>query len=238
MSTPRKNGLVVAAVVAALLVVVGVGWVVQSGRDTTGESAETPADAAASDTAASPDTAPAAADTYGVGIGDPEAPAKVEIFEDFLCPFCADFESASQSTLREAALGGEAFVVYRPIAFLDDYSARALNAFGVVLDEHGGEVALAFHDLLFENQPGERGALPDDEWLIDLAVEAGADEDAIRDGIEGLAFEQWMVNANDDASQRPVNATPTVFVDGEPISGRSIDDLLSNMESAIADAQG
>ena len=108
-----------------------------------------------------------------MGVGDPDAPVKVEVFEDFLCPFCGQFEATSRADLRQAADDGKAYVVYRPIAFLNEYSTRSLNAFGVVLDTSGGAVALKFHDLLYENQPEEGGAMPDDEWLIDKAVEAG-----------------------------------------------------------------
>ena len=103
----------------------------------------------------------------------------------------------------------------------------------MVLDKSGGDVALKFHDRLFENQPEEGGAMPDDEWLIDQAVEAGADEAAIRPGIENLSFEQWMVNGNEDASKRGVNSTPTVFVDGETVSGSSIEDLAAQVQDRI-----
>ena len=165
-----------------------------------------------------------------MGVGDPDAPVKVEVFEDFLCPYCGQFEATSRDDLRQAAADGTAYVVYRPIAFLSEYSTRSLNAFAVVLAKSGGDVALKFHDRLFENQPEEGGAMPDDEWLIDQAVEAGADEAAIRPGIENLSFEQWMVNGNEDASKRGVNSTPTVFVNGETVSGSSIEDLAAQVQ--------
>ncbi len=239
METSRRNGLVAVAVVAVIAIVVGIGYAVQAGRDTTGEDAAAPGDASSATTgtptgdAAGAEVEPGVADTYGVGVGDPDAPVKVEVFEDFLCPFCGQFEATARADLRQAAVDGRAYVVYRPIAFLNEYSTRSLNAFGVLLDTSGGAVALRFHDLLFENQPAEGGAMPDDEWIIDRAVEAGADEDAIRPGIEKLSFEQWMVNGNDEASQRGVNSTPTVFVDGEAVSGSSIDELAAQVQDRV-----
>ena len=238
MDTTRRNGLVAVAVVAVIAIVVGIGYAVQAGRDTTGKDAAAPGDSSSSSSPtggapASDDGDPGVADTYGVGIGDPKAPVKVEVFEDFLCPYCRQFEGTSRDDLRQAAVDGKAYVVYRPIAFLDEYSTRSLNAFGVVLDASGGAVALKFHDLLYENQPDEGGTMPDDEWLIDRAVEAGAKEDAIRPGIEKLSFKQWMINGNDDASQRGVNSTPTVFVNGDQISGSSIDDLAAQVQARI-----
>jgi protein-disulfide isomerase len=235
MTPARRNGLVAAAIVAALVLVVSIGYAVQSGRDTTGERGETPG---ASPTSTPPATAEAnvrvaAADTFGLGVGDPAAPVKVEVFEDFLCPFCAQFEAASRDSLVQAAREGDVYVVYRPIAFLNEYSARSLNAFAVVLDVAGGEAALRFHDLLFEEQPDESGPMPDDEWLVRMAVSAGAPEAEARQGIESVAFEQWVVNASDAASRRQVTGTPAVFANGEQVEGTSIDDVAAQVEALI-----
>lgn len=243
-SSSRRNGLIAAAVVAVLLLVVGVGYAIQSQRDTTGEDAEAPGQettsATPSESSATPSessTAPvqaAVADTYGLGVGDPNAPVKVEIFEDFLCPFCGQLEAEASDSLVESARDGQAYVVYRPIAFLNEYSARSLNAFGVVLDKEGGAVALRFHDLLFEQQPDEGGPMPDDEWLIELAVAAGATEEQVRPGIESMAFQQWIVNGANAASERQITGTPAVFADGEKVEGSSIEDLAAQLDARIA----
>lgn len=254
----KRNALIVAAVVVALVAVVGIGWAIQANRDTTGDDAKTPGQSSSRGASPSPTEsttesggptesttqsggptespspgAPAAADTYGLGVGDPDAPVKVEIFEDYQCPYCKQFEEASHDKLRQAAESGEAYVVYRPMAFLNDYSGRALNAFGVVLDVSGGEVALAFHDLLFENQPSESGPWPSDDDLVALAVEAGAEEDQVRRGIEQLDFGQWVVNGNDAASKRGVTGTPAVFVNGEQVGGGSMDEITDNILDII-----
>ncbi|KQZ67484.1 DsbA family protein [Nocardioides sp. Root151] len=246
-SNGKRNVLIGSAIAAVLLLIVGIGWAVQANRDTTGDDAKTPGDSTSSGstpsttTSPSPGTsstapakgAPAITDTYGLGVGDPDAPVKVEVFEDFQCPFCMQFEEASHEQLQQAAADGDAYLIYRPMAFINDYSGRALNAFGVVLDASGGEVALKFHDLLFANQPSESGPYPSDDDLIDLAVEAGADEGQIRRGVETSEFGQWAVNASDAASKRGVNSTPTVFVDGDPVTGNSIDELLANVMAGI-----
>jgi protein-disulfide isomerase len=106
------------------------------------------------------------------------------------------------------------------VAFLGDasttdYSTRALNAAAVVLDTSGRDVFLEFHDLLFEHQPPEGSAGLSDAQLVRYAVRAGADESAVRPGIEGMTFRQWAVNATSQMSKDGVNGTPTVLVDGE-----------------------
>jgi len=222
--------LTVVAVVVAIVAIVGVGVGIQSLRDTTGEAGVVPT-ATATETEDVLKVAPA--DTYGLAMGDASAPVKVEIFEDFLCPFCQQYEEASRESLRQYAEDGSAYVVYRPIAFLDEYSARALNAFAVIMEKSGPTVALDFHDRLYDVQPAEGGTMPTNEWLIEQAVAVGANADDIKPGIDSYQFRQWIINGADDASKRRVNGTPTVFVNGAPVQGISIADLVQKTESAI-----
>ena len=180
-----------------------------------------------------PDTAPAGASgDYGLVIGEADAPKEIVVYEDFLCPFCGQLELTVREGLDAAVEAGEVSVEYRPLGFLeriDDYSPEAANAFAVVLDESGPEVAKAFHDLLFDNQPSEDGPFPDTDDLIDLAVEAGATEADVRPGIEDMAFEGWVDAANEAASKAGVNSTPTVFVDGQQVEGRTVQDIAEAM---------
>ena len=192
-------------VVAALLAIVVGGYLVQSTRDASGRAATAPA---------------GVTDTYGVMVGDATAPHTVTVYEDFQCPICHDFEARAGDRLRKAVDAGRIRLDYRMVAFLDgasttDYSTRALNAAAVVLDTSGQDVFLEFHDLLFDHQPPEGSAGLSDAELVRYAVRAGADESAVRPGIEGLRFRQWAVNATSQMSRDGVNGTPTVLVDGE-----------------------
>lgn len=181
------------------------------------------------------DAAPAGSSEFGVTIGDKDAPRTVVIYEDFLCPYCGALEDATRDDLSQLAADGKVFVEYRPFDLLSDsfgdYPIRAANAFAVVLDAAGPEVGKKFHDLLFENQPSEQDpdAMTDDD-LVDLAVEAGAEESEVRDGIENLAQEQWVTDATKEAKASGITGTPTVLLDGEPFNdGRTIDDLAENL---------
>ncbi|MBL0747138.1 DsbA family protein [Nocardioides baculatus] len=173
-----------------------------------------------------PDTAPTGASgNYGLVVGDANAPKSVVVYEDFLCPFCGQLEATVRDQLDAAVEAGEVKVEYRPLNFLarlGDYSAESTNAFAVVLDTSGPEVAKEFHDLLFDNQPAEEGPFPSTDDLVDLAVEAGATEADVRPGIEDMQFEGWIDAADDAASKAGINSTPSVLVDGEKIEGEGL----------------
>lgn len=186
----------------------------------------------------SDDPATAGDSEYGVAIGPEDAPHEIVIYEDFLCPFCGELERQSAAELERLAEEGRVRVEYRPFELLtgfDDYSERATNAFAVVLEEEGEEVAKEFHDMLFGNQPSESAEeFPSADDLVDLAVEAGADEAAVRDGIEGHEQQDWVEAATEAAADAGVNSTPTVVLDGEEFRDYSdIDSLVSNLIAAV-----
>ncbi len=251
----RRNVIVGVAIAAVIVLVIGIAWAVQASRDTSGdegavpgagtsqsptdepttgaaEPEQSPTDEAPDDEGAHPEFQVGLVDTYGLGVGDPDASVKVEVFEDFQCPHCRDFEAASRDLLAEAASQGQAFVVYRPMAFLNQYSVDALNALGVVLDSGDGEAALALHDKLFELQPS--GEIPSADWYVEQAIAAGADPDLVEKGIRNGAFQQWVVNATDAASKRGVTSTPAVFVNGEQVPGNTIEELAANVGALVA----
>lgn len=209
----QRRLLTIGGVVGALLLVVAVGFWLQSRA---GELEEGPSPAGATS-------------DFGLELGEAGAEHEVVIYEDFLCPACKAFEDASADTLDAAVADGRATVEYRPLDFLGrfgDYSQRTANAFAVVLDTAGPDVAKEFHDILYAEQPAEDGDHPDDAWLIDKAVEAGATESEVADGIENLEFEAWVGNGVKAATSAGIQGTPTVIVDGEAIDASALAEAL------------
>jgi protein-disulfide isomerase len=218
----RKSILTVVAVVAAIAVVVG--GLVWYGLSRSDDTKITAVEAGSSE--------------HGLVIGPDDAPHKVVIYEDFLCPYCGDFEAASREDLAELAAEGKVQVDYRPFVLLDrvgPYSELATSAFAVVQEEAGDDVAKTFHDLLFENQPSESGPFPEAGDLVDLAVEAGAEESAVKDRIESLDGKAWADAATQAAADDGVQGTPTILLDGEQFQdGNSIDDIAANLVEQIS----
>lgn len=185
-------------------------------------------------------SAPAAGNSdFGVTIGDPDAPHDVVIYEDFVCPFCGELERKTHEELAQLADDGKVYVDYRPFDLLSgsvgDYPIRAANAFAVVLDKSGPEVAKKMHDLLYANQPEESGPFPSNDDLVDLAVEAGAEESDVKAAIEDESMTDWVTRATAAAQDANVSSTPTVLVDGEELTGfRSVDDLADQLIEKVS----
>jgi protein-disulfide isomerase/uncharacterized membrane protein YphA (DoxX/SURF4 family) len=224
----RRNHNVTVAVLVALLAVVGVGYAIQANGDVTGQvPGRTPS---------------GVVDRYAFPAGATDAKTVVDVYEDFMCPFCGQFEAGSRSYVDKTA-GPHVLFRYHIIAFLDrssstQYSSRAANALGAVLDTSGPQVAKKFHDELYERQPQEGSAGLSDADLVQLAVAAGAKQSAVEQPIKDGKFAGWVRNATDAASKAGVNQTPTVLVDGQPIGGQTIGDIVAAMESAVAKDAG
>lgn len=223
----RRDRGVVAMTALALVLVVGLGAVVQSTRDVTGEVTATP---------------DGTVDSYALGVGSDDAPVVVDVYEDFLCPYCGQLEQLTEETVDQFA-GEDVQFRYHVLSFLDRastdrYSTRAANALGAVLDASGPEVAKRFHDLLYADQPAEGGAGLSDEQLVELAVQAGADEAAVQEPIEDLRFRTWVANGTDAASRSGVTGTPTVLVDGERLGGATIPDMATQLHQTLEDTTG
>jgi protein-disulfide isomerase len=180
-------------------------------------------------------TPPVAAGTASLEMGDPNAPVKIVIYEDFLCPFCRELESSTRDFLRENAAKGKVLVEYQPINLLTrfPYSAKALNAWAAVLKNQGPKAALELHDLLYEHQPYEESSgNVTDSQIASWVKQAGADTDAVRQAMKApdtaffAAAQQAMTDAN-------VTSTPTVFVNGEELPPTGVADMVSKIEAAV-----
>lgn len=217
----RRRNLMVGSVVVALLVIIVGGYFISRSMDTTTDV-----------------SAPAAGSKYGVTIGSTDAPHDVVIYEDFLCPFCGELEAATHDDLAKLAADGDVRVEYRPfnlLSSLGDYSERSAGAFSIVLDKSGPEVAKKYHDLLYANQPDEKGPYPSDADLVRWAVEAGADQPEVKGPIENHEGKAWVGDATQAALDAGVRGTPTILLDGKVFQdGRTMDELGQNLVDTVS----
>jgi protein-disulfide isomerase len=151
--------------------------------------------------------------TAGLVVG--ESGPLLEVFEDYVCPFCARFEATTGRQLREAAQAGQYRLVVHPIAFLTEDSPRAANASACVYQHADVATWIAFHEGLYAQQdPSERVGQFDTPVLLRLADETGAGSPAVTRCIEQGTYEQWVGALTQQAFDRGVRGTPTIALDG------------------------
>ncbi|WP_225564792.1 DsbA family protein [Isoptericola luteus] len=155
-----------------------------------------------------------------------EGAPEIQVYLDYMCPVCGQFEQVNAASVDEMVAAGDATVVYHPISILDaqsqgtDYSTRSASAAAYVADK-APEAFPAYHAALFTNQPSEGTEGLSDEELSVFAEQAGAPADvvtAVADGTARETFGQYVFSATQAIGEDPdFTGTPYVLVDGEVV---------------------
>jgi protein-disulfide isomerase len=175
---------------------------------------------------------PAGGTSTGITVGQASAPATIDIYLDFQCPVCKQYETQSGPTIDKLVAAGQAKVVYHPVAFLDRfsstlYSSRSSAASACAAD---AKVFPQFLTLLYNNQPPENGdGLPESQLVL-LGQQAGAGGDFAQ-CVQDNRYANWTKSVTDDASRAGVNGTPTIKVNGKDV-GMSTDALTAAVAAA------
>ncbi|MDR1295651.1 MAG: DsbA family protein [Bifidobacteriaceae bacterium] len=145
-----------------------------------------------------------------------EEAVTVDIYSDYMCPYCGMLEKGIASRLNEMREAGDVRVVLHPVAFLDhysnetEYSTRALNhAAQVAKDEP--DKFLAFHEALFAKQPEENSDGLTDTEIQEIATEVGISSE-VSAKFTAMEMRDWVVAASEQAMADGVTGTPRVYI--------------------------
>jgi len=162
---------------------------------------------------------------------------RIQMYVDYFCPICGQFEDANGDQLTTWLESGAANVEIFPMAILDrasqgtKYATRAANAAACVADSSPDQY-YDFHNILFANQPEEGTEGLSDEELIAFTEEAGVSEPGtVAKCIDDQKFKSWVADARTRAQNGPIfdsnvakiAGTPTVIVNGLKYTG-ALDD--------------
>jgi protein-disulfide isomerase len=216
----RRRGVFVAlAVIALLVAAVAAGVLWQRSRSGPGPAQATPVAAGY----------PVALTDGVVVVGNDSARVTVEVYEDFLCPACGQFEKRDGAAVEQALNAGTARFRYHIVNILDDrsnppgYSTDAANAALCAAD--AGQFP-GYHASLYGKQPQEGGRGYTDDQLVqlgrDLGISGAGFDSCVRTGAHDADVRaQEQAATSSAALQRSYPdgrrgfATPTVVVNGK-----------------------
>ena len=183
---------------------------------------------------AAPGAVPAGATGEGDGIKVGAGPVRVDLFIDFMCPFCRRFELSAGATLERLLHDGQASLVYHPMNFLDaasttNYSTRAAAASGCAAD---GQRFTQYAHALFVNQPPEGGAGLSDARLAAIGGEVGLG-DGFAACLDSGKYLDWPPYVTARADALGVSGTPTVLVNGIAVAPEA-----KALTAAVAEVTG
>lgn len=172
----------------------------------------------------------------------------VNVYEDFQCPICKEFETANGAQMKSMAEAGKVKVVVHMMSFLDnnlgnDASSRAANAGFCAAD--AGKFP-EFHSTIYANQPAQEGAGYTDTQLKSFGKTAGISGSALdtfNNCVSNQKYKDYVALTETKSGKNGVNGTPTFFVNGKeiPNTGAEYKTLLStpnSFESVISSFNG
>jgi protein-disulfide isomerase len=156
----------------------------------------------------------------GLSLGDPNAPATIDVFEDFQCPACKSFtENTEPLVIQNLVATGKARYVFHNYPFLDDQSAgkesdQAANAAMCASEQNK---FWEMHSILFVNWNGENMGSFNNRRLQAMAESIGLDMDAFNSCFTANKYEEEIQADFELGQQMGVSGTPTVFVNGQRV---------------------
>jgi protein-disulfide isomerase len=139
----------------------------------------------------------------------------VDIYEDFQCPICKQFEALNGKFLNSLVTEKKAVVRFHTLSFLGTESVRAANAVACANEE---DKFLDYHLALYANQPaGENSGEWSNDRLISIAETVGLTSESFKSCVNDLKFEGWVGDVADAGAKSGINSTPTVLVGGKEI---------------------
>lgn len=165
--------------------------------------------------------------------GNPDAAVTVASFEDFACPHCATYSlevlpEIWSTYVEPGEIRYEWFDLPIPDSFDGTGSWEAAVAARSVQANTDDGAFWTFAESVFENQ----NSLSLDRYET-LANDAGADGATVRQETEDRTYEPTVRYDRGVAVDREVSATPTVFVDGEPLQAPDYDELSTAIDDAL-----
>lgn len=146
---------------------------------------------------------------------------KLEIFEDFQCPICNEFEKSSGQTVKKLAAEGKVSVAYYPFWLfkqqpqpISGNSQRAaLAALCAPADKW-----VSYHDTIYKYQPEEGSKGFSNADLTNWAKDLGFGDAAFTKCLNDKAKQPQLDSMTNYAEQtRKVSGTPTVFLNGQSL---------------------
>lgn len=151
----------------------------------------------------------------------------LDVYVDFQCPACAQFESILGPTIQDLGSQGKAKVVYHVKNFLDDNlgndsSTRAGNAAFCAADAGAFE---EFHGQVFANQPAQEGDGFTDAQLATFAEASGVTGAALttwQQCVDAGRYVDYVNSVEKQSFDDGVRGTPTIRINGEIVELQTV----------------
>ena len=171
----------------------------------------------------------------GQHLGDPNAPVKVDAYEDFRCSACLFYtQNIEPQVLKNYVETGKVYYTYQFFIVIDgndgtDASLRSANA-ALCASEQGH--FWDYHDTLYANQITESASLFTDPRLITMAQNLKLDMTAFNQCYHSKKYASVVQSDIAQGEKLNITGTPSIFVNGKSVS--DFQQTIQAIDTALA----
>jgi protein-disulfide isomerase len=183
----------------------------------------------------------------GASMGDPNAPVKIDVWEDFQCPACKTYSEGTEPQVIDAYVNtGMAYYTFHQYPFIDGTLADRAFAYNGGESDHAANASLCaadqgrfwdYHDMLFANWNGENQNAFSIERLLAFGQSLDLNMDDFKACVESDQFKAQIEADYTMGQQWGNTGTPSVYVNGELVSPGyipSFEQISAAVEAALA----
>ncbi len=176
----------------------------------------------------------------GLSLGDPNAPVKIDAWEDFQCVACDDYtKNVEPDIIKNLVETGKVYYTYHFYLIIDQgnpsgESHQAANA-AMCANEQGR--FWDYHDILVKNWKGENVGSYTDARLGNMAESIGLDLTAFNSCFKANKYKDQIDQDIQAGANKGVTGTPSIFVNGQIVAPGFIP-TYDQIAQAVAAAGG
>jgi protein-disulfide isomerase len=176
------------------------------------------------------------AETSGSAVVLSDGPVTVDLYEDFICPACKQFQDDNGEQIEAYAAEGQITLNFHPLGLLDGYSStkyssRAAAASVCAADE---DKFLEYKSSLFAKQPPENTPGLTDEELITIGEDLKLGK-SFKKCVQDEKYRGWIDEGTNKATADGITSTPTMKIDGKDVESSK---FMAALDKAIEAAGG
>jgi protein-disulfide isomerase len=176
---------------------------------------------------------PFSVDGSAVQVGKDDAKVTMDLWVDYSCPHCQEFEADSNDVITQKVAAGVLKARYHNIQIVTAYGAQAGSAAACVANS-SPEQWWAFNAALYANHSSEADSYQGDQ-LADFASQQGITDSDTLACIREERYTSWITDNTTAAGEAGVTGTPTLFFNGEQaetVSGAALGAKIDELASA------
>ena len=178
----------------------------------------------------------------GVTMGDPNAPVKMDVWEDFQCSGCMYYTDNIEPQIVQSYIEtGKVYYTFHFFPFIDGGAGESHQAANAALCANEQGHFWDYHDILFANWTGENVGAYKDTRLVAFAQQLGLDMTAFNKCFQANTYADQINQDYQAGSAKGVPPTPAIFVNGNVVVSSqgqnyiaSVADLSAVIDAALA----